>query len=83
VISVSTATFQPLFFPQSTVVKPDTEYTADLKVSYGDHWIEEWTINPYVDLFWSIGGSSTVVLAMTGDTGVCRLALRQATPLSW
>lgn len=69
------ATYSPWFFPQSTVGKPDTEHTADLKIGYSDHWIEGWTINPYVDFFWSIGGSSTVVLGDDGGTGYVEIGI--------
>jgi hypothetical protein len=69
------ATFSPWFFPQATIAKPDTEYTADLKVTYNDHWIEGWSINPYTDLFWSIGGSSNVVLGDNGGTGYVELGV--------
>lgn len=69
------ATYSPWFFPQSTVGKPDTEHTADLKISYSDHWIDGWTINPYVDFFWSIGGSSTVVLGDDGGTGYVEIGI--------
>ncbi|HVT87643.1 MAG TPA: hypothetical protein VHD56_02225 [Tepidisphaeraceae bacterium] len=70
-----TATYSPWFFPQSTVGKPDTEHTADLKVSYSDHWFTDFSINPYVDFFWSIGGSSNVVFGDQGDTGYVELGI--------
>jgi hypothetical protein len=62
-------TYSPWFFPQSTTVKPKTEHNIDLKISYADKWFDEWTINPYVQFWWAVAGSSTVVLGDTGQTG--------------
>jgi hypothetical protein len=63
-------TYSPWFFPQSTAVaKPKTEHNIDLKATYHDSWFKEFTLNPYVDLWWAVAGSSTVVLGDTGSTG--------------
>lgn len=62
-------TYGAWFFPQSTTGKPDTEHNIDLKITYADKWVEGWSINPYVDIWWAVGGSSTVVLGDQGGTG--------------
>jgi len=64
-------------FPQSTVLgKPSTEHNIDLKISYSDKWFgPDFSINPYVDLFWAVGGSSTVVLGKQGDTGYVEIGI--------
>jgi len=56
-------------FPQST--GPHTEHNLDLKFTYSDHFLGSSgiSINPYVDCWWAISGSSTVVLGRQGGTG--------------
>ncbi|MBV8781810.1 MAG: hypothetical protein JO353_10470 [Phycisphaerae bacterium] len=56
-------------FPQTG--GPHTEHNLDLKISYADHWLGDTgiTINPYIDCWWAISGSSTVVLGRAGGTG--------------
>ena len=49
-----------------------TEHTADAKIGYNDSKL--WgssgiSLNPYVDIFWSIAGDSTVILGKKGGTG--------------
>jgi len=68
-------------FPQSTVNKPSTEHNLDLKISYDDSGLwgkSGFSINPYVDLWWAISGSSTVVLGAQGDTGYVELGIAPA-----
>jgi hypothetical protein len=65
-------------FPQSTVNKPSTEHNLDLKISYDDSGLwgkSGFSINPYVDLWWAISGSSTVVLGSQGDTGYVEIGM--------
>jgi hypothetical protein len=58
-------------FPQSTLAKPDTEHNIDLKVTFNDSdiWGGSFALKPYIDLFYEVGGSSTVVLGKNGSTG--------------
>ena len=49
-----------------------TEHTMDLKVGYDDSKLwggGGFSLNPYVDAFWSISGDSTVILGRHGGTG--------------
>lgn len=49
-----------------------TEYNLDLKIAYDDSkfWGNSGiSLNPYVDLWWAIAGSSTVILGRQGGTG--------------
>jgi hypothetical protein len=63
-------------FPTSTLNKPSTEHNIDLKVSYADKWFgPDFSINPYVDFFYEIGGSSTVVQGRNGGTGYVELGI--------
>ena len=66
-------------FPQSTATnKPSTEHNIDLKISYNDSklWGDSgFALNPYADIFWAVGGSSTVVLGRGGDTGYVELGI--------
>jgi hypothetical protein len=65
-------------FPQSTELKPSTEHNLDLKITYNDAklWGKSgFALNPYVDLWWAISGSSTVVLGKQGDTGYVELGI--------
>lgn len=68
-----TLTYGAWNFPQSTENKPSTEHNLDLKIAFDDSsiWGKDaaFTLNPYVDLWWAIAGSSTVVLGRQGDTG--------------
>jgi hypothetical protein len=56
-------------FPQSG--GPHTEHNLDLKFTYSDHFLGDSgiSINPYLDCWWAIAGSSTVVLGRQGGTG--------------
>jgi hypothetical protein len=61
-------------FPESVAPpgKPKAEYELDLKISYDDS--KMWgnsglSVNPYADLWWSIAGSSNVVLGRMSGTG--------------
>ena len=65
-------------FPQSTDAKPSTEHNIDLKISFDDSkmWGESgFALNPYVDLWWAVAGSSTVVLGKEGDTGYVEIGV--------
>jgi len=65
-------------FPQSTEAKPSTEHNIDLKISYNDSKLwgnSGFALNPYVDLWWAVSGSSTVVLGKQGDTGYVELGI--------
>jgi hypothetical protein len=63
-------------FPTSTVNKPSTEHVMDLKISYADKWFgPDFAINPYVDIFWSISGSSNVVQGREGGTGYVEIGI--------
>lgn len=58
-------------FPQATLGKPSTEHVSQTKLSYNDakFWGDSgFALNPYLNFFWSISGSSTVVLGKTGST---------------
>lgn len=49
-----------------------TEHNMDLKIGYDDSkaWGNSgFSLNPYVDLWWAIGGDSTVILGRRGGTG--------------
>jgi hypothetical protein len=48
-----------------------TEHNLDLKFTYSDKWFGDSgiSINPYVDCWWAISGSSTVILGRHGGTG--------------
>lgn len=49
-----------------------TEHNIDLKVSYDDSkfWgTSGFSLNPYIDGFWAVAGSSTVILGRKGGTG--------------
>ena len=66
----ATLTYGAWSFPQSTLIKPETEHNIDLKLAYADKWFgPDFSLNPYVDLFWAVEGSSTVVLGKAGETG--------------
>ena len=55
------------FPPHAFVV----EHNLDLKVGYDDSkwWGSSgFSLNPYVDLWWAISGSSTVILGRHGGT---------------
>jgi hypothetical protein len=61
-------------FPQSVPVglKPKAEQNLDLKISYDDSklWGDSgFSLNPYVDCWDAVAGSSTVVLGRGGGTG--------------
>jgi hypothetical protein len=61
-------------FPRSVAPpsKPKAEQNLDLKISLDDSkwWgTSGFTLNPYVDCWWAIAGSSTVVLGRQGGTG--------------
>jgi hypothetical protein len=64
-----TLTYGAWNFPQST--GPHTEHNLDLKFTYSDHFLGDsgFSINPYLDCWWAISGSSTVVLGRAGGTG--------------
>ena len=66
-------------FPQSTAVaKPSTEHNIDLKIDYDDSklWGDSgFALKPYVDIWWAVGGSSTVVLGREGDTGYVEIGI--------
>ncbi|QOV89535.1 hypothetical protein [Humisphaera borealis] len=65
-------------FPQSTEAKPSTEHNIDLKISFDDSkvWGDSgFSLNPYVDLWWAVAGSSTVVLGKQGDTGYVEIGI--------
>lgn len=72
----ATLTYGSWNFPQSTTFKPETEHNIDLKITYADKWFgPDFAINPYVDLFWAVAGSSTVVQGKQGDTGYVELGI--------
>ncbi|HTW93336.1 MAG TPA: hypothetical protein VMD30_00995 [Tepidisphaeraceae bacterium] len=54
-----------------------TEHNADLKLVYNDSsfWGNNFSINPYADIWWAIAGSSTVVLGKPGETGYLELGI--------
>jgi hypothetical protein len=60
-------------FPQSTVSgKPKAEQNLDLKIGYDDSkmWGDSgFSLNPYVDCWWAMAGSSTVTFGREGGTG--------------
>jgi hypothetical protein len=64
-----TLTYGAWNFPQTT--GPHTEHNIDLKISYSDHFLGDSgiSLNPYVDCWWAVSGSSTVVLGRAGGTG--------------
>ncbi|MDB5323169.1 MAG: hypothetical protein JWN40_4800 [Phycisphaerales bacterium] len=63
-------------FPQSSLNKPSTEHNIDLKVSYADKWFgPDFSLNPYIDIFYEIGGSSTVVQGRNGGTGYLEVGI--------
>jgi hypothetical protein len=73
-----TLTYGAWNFPQSTTLKPSTEHNIDLKISYDDSklWGDSgFAVNPYVDLWWAVAGSSTVVLGKQGDTGYVEIGV--------
>jgi hypothetical protein len=74
-----TLTYGLWSFPQSTVNKPSTEHNLDLKIAFDDSsiWGKDagFTLNPYVDIWWAISGSSTVVLGREGDTGYVEIGI--------
>jgi hypothetical protein len=73
-----TLTYGAWNFPQSTVAKPSTEHNLDLKVSFDDSklWGDSgFALNPYVDFWWAMAGSSTVVLGREGDTGYIEVGI--------
>jgi hypothetical protein len=48
----------------------NTEHNLDLKFTYSDHFLgDSISINPYLDCWWAISGSSTVILGRHGGTG--------------
>ncbi|HUB25835.1 MAG TPA: hypothetical protein VL992_10440 [Tepidisphaeraceae bacterium] len=55
----------------------DTEHNSDLKLSYDDKsfWGGNFGIEPYVDLWWAMAGSSTVVAGKPGDTGYAEIGV--------
>jgi hypothetical protein len=64
-----TLTYSPWNSPPHAFI---TEHTADLKIAFNDSSM--WgtsgiSLNPYVDLFVSIAGDSTVILGRRGGTG--------------
>jgi hypothetical protein len=64
-----TLTYSPWNSPPHAFV---TEHTADAKIQYNDSkmWGESGiSLNPYIDIFWSIAGDSTVILGRRGGTG--------------
>jgi hypothetical protein len=72
----ATLTYGAWNFPQSTINKPETEHNIDLKIAYADKWFgPDFSINPYVDLFWAVAGSSTVVQGATGQTGYAEIGI--------
>jgi hypothetical protein len=72
----ATLTYGAWSFPQSTLAKPETEHNLDLKIAYADKWFgPDFAINPYVDLFYAVAGSSTVVLGKAGDTGYIEVGI--------
>jgi hypothetical protein len=72
-----TLTYGAWNFPQSTVNKPSTEHNIDLKVVYNDSdlWGGTFALKPYVDFFYEVAGSSTVVLGKSGSTGYVELGI--------
>lgn len=51
-----------------------SEHNLDLKISYDDSKMPVWgnsgfSLNPYIDCWWAISGSSTVTLGQAGATG--------------
>ncbi|MDB5173315.1 MAG: hypothetical protein JWM97_2722 [Phycisphaerales bacterium] len=72
-----TFTYSPWNFPQSTIFKPHTEHNIDLKIAYDDSdlWGKKFALNPYVDLWYEISGSSTVALGSNGNTGYFELGV--------
>jgi hypothetical protein len=72
-----TFTYSPWNFPQSTIFKPHTEHNIDLKVVYddSDFWNKQFSLNPYVDFWYEISGSSTVALGSNGNTGYFELGI--------
>ena len=66
-----TLTYGAWSFPQSTANKPSTEHNIDLKVVYndGDLFGGGFALKPYIDIFYAVSGSSTVVLGREGNTG--------------
>jgi hypothetical protein len=72
----ATFTYGAWNFPNSTIAKPSTEHVVDLKIAYADKWFgPDFSINPYVDFFYEISGSSTVVLGRSGGTGYVELGI--------
>ena len=77
----ATLTYGAWLFPTSTTNKPSTEHNLDLKISYddtdlyGDTFGKGFALHPYVDVFWAISGSSTVVLGRQGDTGYVEIGI--------
>ena len=63
-----TLTYGAWNFPQSG--GPHTEHNIDFKLSYDDTdtLIKGFAFKPYVDFFWAVTGSSTVVLGRQGST---------------
>ncbi|HEX8912663.1 MAG TPA: hypothetical protein VF796_09925 [Humisphaera sp.] len=73
-----TLTYGAWNFPQSTEAKPSTEHNIDLKIEYDDSkmWGDSgFALKPYVDLWWAVAGSSTVVLGRQGDTGYVEIGI--------
>lgn len=64
-------------FPASTTNKPKAEQNLDLKISYDDSAMfnKNFSINPYVDLWWAMAGSSTVVMGRMGGTGYVEIGI--------
>jgi len=54
-----------------------TEHNADLKLVYNDSsfWGNNFSINPYVDVWWAMAGGSTVVLGKPGETGYLEIGV--------
>src|SRR4051794_38916902 len=72
-----TLTYGAWNFPQSTPNKPSTEHNLDLKIVYNDSDLfgGGFPLKPYVDIFYAISGSSTVVLGREGNTGYLEIGV--------
>lgn len=72
----ATLTYGAWSFPQSTLAKPETEHVIDLKLAYADKWFgPDFSLNPYVDFFWALEGSSNVVLGKAAETGYIEVGI--------
>lgn len=63
----ATGTYSPWYSPPHNF---QIEHTADLKIAYDDTGLisKDFAIHPYLDVFWSIAGDSTVILGRRGST---------------